>query len=243
MSKKHDDNVIPLKTKKSWKLRITEYGGMIFMIGVLLVAILVNVSTGKPLEKAQPSDNATTTAPLGETIHSSDTAFKLSNKTVHLYGKPIKVGDVINTNYELDTPTATIDKESTTNLSTLDKKWRVIETVPSIDSPVCSLQTKILGVLAEHNKNVNFITVSQDLPFAQNRYKQTQKLSNLHLFSDYRGSFSKDNHLLIKETQLNARVIMVVDPNNTVKYIQYAHDEVAPLDLDKAMKVVKDNQQ
>lgn len=217
--------------------------GTLGLLGIfLLIMIAINVSTGVPLHKTTASDNATTTSPMGIQHKSHDTPFQQSKKTVHLYGTPLHVGDVINTDYTVDNPSKVIDKVSTQKLSTLDNKWRVIQTVPSIDTPICSLQTKILGVLAEHNKNVDFVTISQDLPFAQNRYKQSTKIKNLHLFSDYRGKFSKDNHLLIKETKLNARAIMVVDPNNKIQYIQYAHDEVAPLDLDKAMKVIKQNQ-
>lgn len=167
--------------------------------------------------------------------------FQIASKNVHLYGKPLQVNDRIKTNYKLDLPVLTIDTMKQVNLDSYENKWRVIETVPSIDTPVCAMQTAQINLFAPQYKNTTFIMISQDTPFAQKRYMGSKSLSNVKVLSDYRNSFSKDNHLLIKETKLNSRTILVIDSTNKVRYIQYVKDETKPLNLNKVLDFLDAN--
>lgn len=171
-------------------------------------------------------------------VNKNDT-LTLNKKEVHLSSKKLKVGDSFKMNYSLDLPAETIDKQKTEDLSKI-KGWKVIETVPSLDTPVCSMQTAELNLLAPKYKNVTFIIVSQDLPFAQARYCGSKAVNNVKVFSDYKDKdFSIYNGLLVEENSLNARAIVVLDDNNKVKYVEYADEITEPLHLQKALNVIK----
>lgn len=168
----------------------------------------------------------------------SDT-LTLNGEEVHLSNKKLKVGDSFKMNYSLDLPAETIDKQKTEDLSKI-KGWKVIETVPSLDTPVCSMQTAELNLLAPKYKDVTFLIVSQDLPFAQSRYCGSKSVNNVKVLSDYKNKdFSIYNGLLIEENSLNSRTIIVLDENNEVKYVEYADEITEPLHLQEALNVIQ----
>lgn len=176
--------------------------------------------------------------PNKSTSRTNDSELTLKNKPVHIYGQKLKVGDALDTDFKLDNPAKVIETQSTQNLSKYNNTWKVVETVPSLDTPVCALQTAQLSVLAKSYKDATFITVSKDLPFAQSKYIASKSLKNVKILSDYRSNFLKTNHLLVKESNLASRAILIVNPQNKIEYVQYAKDETQPLDLNKALNVL-----
>jgi len=108
------------------------------------------------------------------------------------------------------------------DLSLIMDKVLIISVVPSIDTKVCEEQTHYLG---EHGTNlpaaIERITISRDTPFAQKRFSEAAKLLNVTFLSDYRdGSFGKATGLLIDDSMLLARSVIVVDQKGIVRYIQ-----------------------
>ena len=96
-------------------------------------------------------------------------------------------------------------------------KPTVISVVPSLDTPVCQIQTKKfneeLGGLGD---KINAVTVSVDLPFAMNRFCGAENIKNLKSLSDYKDrNFGKNWGMLIEELQLLARGTFVLDANGT----------------------------
>lgn len=165
---------------------------------------------------------------------------KLDNQKVHLSGKKLEVGQTLKMDFQLDAPSSTIKSTKNVNLNEF-KGIKLIEVVPSLDMPVCSMQTAELNSYAKEFPEVTFIAISQDLPFALSRYCNSNGIKNVHILSDYKNkSFSKENSLLIYENQLNARAIIVVDNRNKIKYIEYADEITEPLDLKKAIEVVSE---
>lgn len=162
----------------------------------------------------------------------------LDDKVVTVKGSLLSKGDILNTDYVLDKPVPTIDKLDTMNLSEI-KGIRIIETVPSLDTPVCTEQTNDLNMYASVYPDVNFIVISQDTPFAQSRFCSANGIDNITVLSDYRtGDFSRDNGLLMVENKLNTRTIIVLDEKDNVLYVEYAKDATQPLNLSKAIKYV-----
>lgn len=162
----------------------------------------------------------------------------LDGEQVTVTNKLLVQGDTLDTDYVLDKPVPTIDKLDTMNLSEI-KGIRIIETVPSLDTPVCTEQTNDLNMYAEVNSDINFIVISQDTPFAQSRFCSANKIDNISVLSDYRTSdFSKNNGLLMSENKLNTRSIIVLDENDKVLYVEYAKDATKPLNLSKAITYV-----
>ena len=65
-------------------------------------------------------------------------------------------------------------------------KTRVIAAIPSLDTPVCQIQTKKFNEeLSALGDKVNALTVSLDLPFAMNRFCGAEKITNIRCASDY----------------------------------------------------------
>jgi len=103
-------------------------------------------------------------------------------------------------------------------------KITVISVVPSLDTPVCDLQTRRFNTEAEAlDPDINIITISMDLPFTQKRWCQAAGVKRLRTFSDYqKAAFGKSYGVLIKELRLLARSVFIVDKDGLVKYTQIA---------------------
>lgn len=95
----------------------------------------------------------------------------------------------------------------------------LLNIVPSLDTGVCSAQTRRFNQeLARLPRNVEVVTVSADLPFAQARFAATEGIRH-RLLSDYRDfSFGPALGLGIKELRLLTRAILVVDPTGHIIY-------------------------
>lgn len=127
------------------------------------------------------------------------------------------------------------------NLADTSGKVKIINIVPSVDTKTCEEQTH---QLSEKNggldKQVELITVSMDLPFAQQRFAKEAKISNVTFLSDYKtGEFGKNYGLLIQPLHLLARSVIVTDKQNIVRYIQVVPEITELPDMPAAMAAAK----
>ena len=114
----------------------------------------------------------------------------------------------------------------------------LLSIVPSIDTRVCEEQTHILGEKGQSLPgNVRRIVISRDTPFAQKRFANESKLTQLQYVSDYRqGDFGRSTGLLTEGTMLLARSVVVVDKQGIVRYIQVAPELSHLPDMDRAFQ-------
>ncbi len=107
-------------------------------------------------------------------------------------------------------------------LSSYRGKVLVLVAVPSLDTPVCDIETRRFNDEAAHlGPDIQLVTISMDLPFAQKRWCGAAGVTNLQTLSDHRqAEFGKAYGVLIKELRLLARAIFILDREGTVKYVQ-----------------------
>jgi len=110
------------------------------------------------------------------------------------------------------------------NLAASAGKARLFNVVPSLDTPVCNKQTRKFNEdLQALGDKVAAYTFSLDLPFAQQRWCTEAKVENLKSLSDVRDhSFGQNYGVLIQglPIPLLARAVVVVDPQDTIKYLE-----------------------
>jgi thiol peroxidase len=122
-------------------------------------------------------------------------------------------------------------------------KARLFSVVPSLDTPVCSLQTKRFeeSLAALKDKAVCY-TISLDLPFAQKRFCSAENIHNVQTLSDtHNHSFTKSYGCLIEGLSfpLASRAIFVVDRNNKITYCEYVPDVPQHPNYEKAVEALK----
>jgi len=154
-----------------------------------------------------------------------------------LSGTGIKVGDSLREVNLTQTDLSPIGITDTKGKG----KVRIISVVPSLDTPVCEQQTHYLS---EKNKGldkmIELVTVSVDTPFAQKRFAQEAHINNVTFLSDYKDAeFGKAYGLFLKGPHILTRTVMVVDANNTVRYLQVTPELAQLPDMDKAFAVAK----
>ncbi len=98
----------------------------------------------------------------------------------------------------------------------------VLASVPSLDTPVCDMETRRFneeaGALGE---DVAILTISMDLPFAQKRWCGAAGVDRVTTLSDHRdASFGNAYGVLIKELRLLARAVFVVDKEGILRHVQ-----------------------
>jgi thiol peroxidase len=152
-----------------------------------------------------------------------------------LRGQALKVGE------PLPSAIVTGGNLGPVNIATGSGKVRIISVVPSVDTPTCEAQTHQLSEkdrkLAEQ---VEMVTISMDLPFAQQRFAKEAKIKNVTFYSDYKtGEFGLNNGLLIDPLHLLARAVIVTDKNNVVRYLQVVPEVTELPDMAAAMKFAK----
>jgi thioredoxin-dependent peroxiredoxin len=158
---------------------------------------------------------------------------KFKNSPVNLNGPQLKAGDNAP---EFECVTQGLE---VVTLSTTPKKARLFSVVPSLDTAVCSQQTKkfdeSIGGLKD---KATCYTVSLDLPFAQKRFCTAENVSNMQTLSDVRNqSFGKHYGVLIEglPIPLLARAIFVVDKNNKITYCEYVPEVTSHPNYDNAL--------
>lgn len=117
-------------------------------------------------------------------------------------------------------------------------KIKVINSFPSIDTPVCDLQVKEFNRRAvDFSSDVVVLGISKDLPFAQKRFCQAFEIKNVTVLSDYKySSFGINYGLLVKELNLLARAVVILDKNNILRYMKIVEELSAPPDYEDALK-------
>jgi thiol peroxidase len=125
-------------------------------------------------------------------------------------------------------------------LSDYSGKVKLIAAVPSIDTGVCSEETKRFNQEADKLDNVHVLTVSMDLPFAQQRWCAANGVKNLDTLSDHRDAdFGEKYGVLMKELRLLARAVFVVDSNDHVTYVEYVNEVTNHPDYEAALEAAK----
>ncbi|MDA9129060.1 peroxiredoxin [Candidatus Gracilibacteria bacterium] len=162
----------------------------------------------------------------------------VNGEAVTLSGEKLEVGDVI-TDVPLDKRADFFDQ---VELGSIDdfSGYRLIETVPSLDTPVCTMQTKQLEFAAGEFPDITFIIVSNDTPFALQRFCSANGIDNLQVMSDARTrEFGIENSLYLEDYGLLTRSIMIINPDNEIEYIEYANEVTSELDLMNALAYLK----
>lgn len=162
----------------------------------------------------------------------------VQGKPVTLAGTRLKVGDTLK-DIVLDTKAPYFDTVGTGSVSQYSG-YRVIETVPSLDTPVCTMQTKQLESAAKMFSDVTFVIVSHDTPFALERFCAANAIKNLVVYSDARTrEFGKQNGLFLPQYWLLTRSIIIIDADMKVVYVDYAEEVTDELDLVNALAYLK----
>ena len=119
-------------------------------------------------------------------------------------------------------------------------KVRIFSVVPSLDTPVCDMQTKRFNDEAAKLSGVDIYTVSMDLPFAQKRWCGAFGVDNIKMDSDHRnGSFGEHYGTLIKELRIESRAIFVVDKGDVIRHVEYVKEVADHPHYDEALAVAK----
>jgi thioredoxin-dependent peroxiredoxin len=120
-------------------------------------------------------------------------------------------------------------------------KPTLISVVPSLDTGVCQIQTKKFNEkLAGLAGKINAVTVSLDLPFAQNRFCGAENIKSLRTVSDYQDrSFGRNWGMLIDELKVLARGTFVLDKNGKVVYSQLVKEVTEEPNYDAALEAVQ----
>ncbi len=153
---------------------------------------------------------------------------------VTLVGKEIKVGDTapdfVAVNNDL----------SEFKLSSTDGKVRIISVVPSLDTGVCSLQTRTFNEDAADLGDVLILTLSMDLPFAQQRFCAAEGIDKVITISDYKDAdFGTKYGFLMEELRLLARGVIVLDKDGKVTYVEYVSEVTEHPNYDAAIEAAK----
>jgi thiol peroxidase len=151
-----------------------------------------------------------------------------------LVGKELKVGDLAPDFEVLDNDLAPVQ------FSSFRGKICVISSVPSLDTPVCDMETRRFNEEAgKLGADTQILTLSMDLPFAQKRWCGAAGVDKVITLSDHRdASFGTAYGALIKELRLLARIVFVVDGEGVIRYIQVVKEQTEEPDYNAVLEAV-----
>lgn len=126
-------------------------------------------------------------------------------------------------------------------LSDFTGKVCIISSVPSLDTPVCDLETRRFNQEAgDLGDNVLIITISMDLPFAQKRWCGAAGVDKVITLSDHKdASFGQAYGVLINDLRLLARCVFVVDKKGVLRYIQLVKEIAEEPDYTEVLKAAR----
>jgi len=152
-----------------------------------------------------------------------------------LIGNELKVGE------KAPDFTALDNTLSPVQFSSFLGKICILSSVPSLDTPVCDLETRKFNEEAGRlGSEIVILTISMDLPFAQKRWCAASGVDKVQTLSDHRdASFGISYGVLIKELRLLARAVFLVDRKGTLRYIQIVKELTSEPDYEAVLNALK----
>lgn len=116
----------------------------------------------------------------------------------------------------------------------------IISVIPSIDTGVCSRQTRRFNEEATKQDGLTVLTVSADLPFAQARWCGAEGIDKVVMGSDYKDmSFGTAYGTHVKELRIDSRAVFVVDTQGIIRHVEYVPVGGQEPDYDAALAVAR----
>ena len=154
---------------------------------------------------------------------------------VTLVGKQVEVGE--------KAPAFKATKNDLSEFNSEDLKGKVViySIAPSLDTSVCAIQAKKFNHDAlDLSDDVAIVTITEDLPFAQERFCANEDIKNLEMVSDYKErEFGEKYGFLMDEHKLLARGVVVVDKEGEIAYVEYVPEVTNEVNFDAALEAVK----
>jgi len=120
-------------------------------------------------------------------------------------------------------------------------KKKLLNIVPSLDTPVCATSTKKFNDYAREHDDTVMLVVSADLPFAQQRFCGNEGIENVVPLSTFRSSFGADYGISIEDgplAGLTGRAVVVLDADNTVRHVELVREIGDEPDYESALKAL-----
>lgn len=142
-------------------------------------------------------------------------------------------------------PTFTLTATDLTEKSLEDfaESKKILNIFPSINTGVCATSVRKFNEAASKLKNTIVLCISRDLPFAQQQFCGAEGIENVEMLSDFKtGQFGKDYGLEITRSAfqgLHARVVIVLDENNTVIHAEQVSEIGDEPNYEAALKASK----
>ncbi len=162
-------------------------------------------------------------------------AVTMKGDPITLIGPELKVGDRA-------PEFGAVDREwNTVSLSDFSGRPVLISAMVSVDTSVCSVQTTRFNQEADKLPDeVAILSISRDLPFALDRFCGAEDLERIHVLSDHvPGEFGPAYGVLIKDMQLLARAVFVVDKEGRLVYQQIVPEVTDHPDYDAALEAAR----
>lgn len=123
-------------------------------------------------------------------------------------------------------------------LATYAGKRKILNIVPSLDTPVCAASARKFNEKANKLEHTVVLVISADLPFAQSRFCETEGLSNVIPLSTFRSGFADDYGVRLTDSilaGLTARAVVIVDENDKIVYTQLVNELTHEPDYDSVL--------
>lgn len=161
-------------------------------------------------------------------------ATTLKGNPLTLIGPELKAGDKAPDFEAVDTALQPVTLAATGN------KVRIFSVLPSLDTPICDMQTKRFNDEGAKLPDIDFYTMSMDLPFAQKRWCTAFTADHVKMVSDHKNaSFGSAYGTLIKEMRIESRAIFVVDRGNVIRHAEYVKEVAEHPNYDAALACAK----
>ncbi len=133
------------------------------------------------------------------------------------------IGDKLNIGDHAPDFRLTANNWSSKSLSDYNGKVKILSIVPSLDTGVCSAQTRRFNQEASSfGQDIVVLTVSADLPYAQSRWCGAEGVERVETLSDHKDmNFSTAYGVHVADLRICQRAAFVVDQNNIVQYAEY----------------------
>ena len=132
---------------------------------------------------------------------------------------------------------------SEASLATYAGKKKLLNIVPSLDTPTCAVSTRKFNEYASDHEDTVTLIVSADLPFAQGRFCSSEGLKNVAPLSMMRSrDFANDYGVLLRDGPLagiTARAVVVLDKDNKVLYTQLVPEIAQEPDYQAALAALE----